>query len=322
MTPLFPANPTTYPDSLAVDAYGRPDGESANESLTNDSRAGEGSFSVPLRNYEVGAGRAKANEAPFHGVTAWECGHETRCRCKGGARRNGVGNCPDCRDKANEGGKPCGESFIAADKQCLHGLAGHVAHFDDDAPAEHLAQHVLSVAKAEEPHTTQSLKDAVAKTDGYVKGLDHALKTPESLARKIYDKAEMKGLSRKEYAGRIGDALRYTVVLPEQGYTEGVAKIREHLAGEGIQTRVRGDDNKWNSPDYKGLHLTVKTKNGIAAELQIHTPASIAAKAEAHKIYKEARVEKDPEKKRTMADRMKSIYRLISAPVGAMSILA
>ena len=104
----------TPPDvvtALGFDLLDESEGE-----LANDSRAGEGSFSVPLRNYAVGAGRAKANEAPFHGVTAWGCGHETRCRCKGGARRNGVGNCPDCRDKANEG-QPCGESFIAPDRR-------------------------------------------------------------------------------------------------------------------------------------------------------------------------------------------------------------
>ena len=223
---------------------------------------------------------------------------------------------------ANEGGKPCGESFIPADKQCHQGLAGHVAHFTDDAPAEHLANHVISVAKTEEPHTTRAMQSAVQAVGGRLHGLSHALKTPESLARKIQSKAEAKGLSRKEYAGRIGDALRYTIVLPEKGYTEAVGKVREQLAKDGVQTRVKGDDNKWANDDYKGLHLSVTTKNGLRSELQIHTEASLKAKAVAHKIYEQARVTKEPEARKTFAEKLRSIYRLTKPPPGAMNILA
>jgi hypothetical protein len=119
-------------------------------------------------------------------------------------------------------------------------------------------------------------------------GLKNRLKTPESLTRKIRDKAKDKGIPEEEYAAKIGDALRYTMVLPDNSFSDGAQAIMDTI---GKQYTIKDVENSF-VPDntYKGLHMTlVDGETGLAAELQLHTESSIAAKGPSHKLFEKIR---------------------------------
>ena len=97
----------------------------------------------------------------------------------------------------------------------------------------------------------------------------------------------------KEQAGEIGDALRYTMQLPPDEYTNAYEAISEELVRQGYSSaKVK---NGWaaDSPyegKYKGINSSWETKSGQVFELQFHTQDSFDMKQDGtHELYEEVR---------------------------------
>ena len=241
-------------------------------------------------------------------------------------------------------GTPCGDSFIAPDKECHKGavaatapaagpaadrvqrptvpgsgsLAAAVAHLGDSDGPETYAKAIYQTASAAERTATPDLEGAVKASGGELHGLKNRLKTEESLTRKLPAKAEKKGITVKEYAGKLGDALRYTAVLPESDYTGGVLRVKAAL--EAKNYKFTDKEQKWGNEDYKALHFNMVTPSGLTTELQFHTPESIATKGPSHKVFEEMRVTKDPSVIGRCKAKLRALWAGVRVPEGVFSI--
>jgi hypothetical protein len=181
--------------------------------------------------------------------------------------------------------------------------------------AELNAYKLLGAYAQIEPEVTKSLTNIAERSGGRMDGLDFKLKGHESLARKIEQKSATKGLTMKEYAARIGDALRYTMVLPEDGYGKGAQTAIDDFRRQGYAVEV---ENTWQpGGTYKGLNTNMQ-RNGQTFEVQFHTQQSLDVKIGQHGLYETARdVTASPEDRAAATQQMIDNAEALTTPAGA-----
>ena len=213
----------------------------------------------------------------------------------------------------------------------LHGVGLKVFRSQDkEAKVKELAlkeaMKLLEVAAANEKGITETLTAVASANGGEMKGLEeHRLKSLDSLARKIADRADVrkKEITVEEAVAKsvakINDALRYTVQLPPDTYRKGAAAIHAAMTGKGFQ--VTAQKNFWDLAGtelefpYRGINMTVKHPKGQVFEIQFHTPESLAMKSELHKLYEEWRDTKTKRPRRAEIERiMKDKWRTVPVP--------
>lgn len=154
------------------------------------------------------------------------------------------------------------------------------------------AKEVLNRANEFEPQLTGSLKTIVGDNGGTMAGLEFRLKTEDSLARKIRDKAKAKKMTEDQYAQEIGDAVRYTALYDPADYVQRAEATLKALESQGHT--VIDVENNWARGDaYSGVNAVLQAENGMRWELQFHTEDSLVAKERAHEFYDTVR---DPSK--------------------------
>jgi len=155
------------------------------------------------------------------------------------------------------------------------------------AEAWTVANRLMAGYEALEPNVTSKLVSIAAANGGYMDGLKNKLKTPDSLARKLFTKAPTKGLTPTQYGAKIGDALRYTMIAPSDSFAAGTQSVLDSFRKRGYVVDV---ENTWTIPNatYRGVNTNL-SKDGQTFEVQFHTPESIAVKRVNHKLYKVAR---------------------------------
>lgn len=214
------------------------------------------------------------------------------------------------------------DALIAAcyDKSCAPPPVGDGGSSKGHIAAHRHATKILSKAKEAENVVTPSVSKIVAAAGGEMVGLEHRLKSLPSLRRKIHDKAKSKGIEIKRSADNISDALRYTGVVPTAKYSQAVSTAVASLKADGF--KINEIVNYWPSgDDYNGLHVIAQHPNGSKVELQFHTPESIAAKGETHKLYEIARADDTtPQRRLQLANEMQSIADAAPLPNGALDI--
>jgi hypothetical protein len=160
---------------------------------------------------------------------------------------------------------------------------------------------------------TDTMTGIASSVGGKLVGLEYRVKSTDSLARKIDDD------SKKLYNGdtdlaasKISDASRYTMVLDDAKYTDGLAALQQDLVADGYEIRTK---NFWQEGDsYQGVNIKV-TKNGVVSELQVHTPKSYEIKeTRLHPVYEEFRVSADPAVRASLYSQMVSIAATIPKP--------
>lgn len=190
---------------------------------------------------------------------------------------------------------------------------------DDDTSeqsiANKLAKELIGTAAQAEPEVTAVLQSLESENVRLV-GLEHRIKSEESLTRKILSDAHDMEVSPEEAASVIGDVLRYTFCIEEDQYVPIVDKVLRTLNENHMQ--VVKFKNRWGSEGYKGINTNLKTGNGFLFELQLHTPASFEAKELEHENYEIARSETATEEERIAAEKYaKEIYAKVPVPEGS-----
>lgn len=186
-----------------------------------------------------------------------------------------------------------------------------------DLPAA--AKHVYETAQANEPKVTGALKTIAKEHGGEMAGLDFRLKTQESLARKIGNDAREKGISIGDAAGQISDALRYTAVFPFDTYTAGVKSMLADLETSGL--KVERVKNFWDGNSYEGINAKLRTKDGMAVELQFHTAQTLDIKEKkSHAIYELMRVTTDPALLKKYNQDLIDVWKDAQMPKGVRTI--
>ena len=145
-------------------------------------------------------------------------------------------------------------------------------------------------------HRIRRIEDDVTKaasaTSAKMHGLEHKQKTYESIARKIDTDAREKGISLKEAANDIKDAVRFTTVSSDGEFVRNYKTFKYELAKRGYE-EVRCKNYFELYQQGKAKHKQVTSVfadgSGYKFEVQFQTPSSLKAKDEKTKLYEEVR---------------------------------
>ena len=123
-------------------------------------------------------------------------------------------------------------------------------------------------------------------------------------------------------AAKMGDAVRYTLLVPEDSYSDHVQGAIGKLKAAGYTLKPGKFKNTWDPKNsYRGLNVNIVTPKGVTMEVQFHTPQSMQIKDINHLIYESARETATPEKaKKRMEAEMVKNAASIRMPKGAMSV--
>lgn len=171
-----------------------------------------------------------------------------------------------------------------------------------------------------EPGVTKSLSDMADQYGGRMEGLDFRLKAQDSLSRKIRDKSLVSGKPMDTVTGKIGDALRYTMMLDGNRYAEGAGAVLRDFESQGYT--VVDQDNTWHPGNiYQGINTVLRSPDGHMFELQFHTEQSFAAKTATHADYEISRDPKAPIAERLAAwNRMAVLQSKVPVPPNVGSV--
>lgn len=176
---------------------------------------------------------------------------------------------------------------------CIPGLAYKADNKLQGYSAE--AQKAFDRRAADAPKIAADMASISDKVGGTMDGLVHCCKTGTSLSSKIRRKQEK--IKKKdgidatdvEALEQLDDVVRFTFKCDHDDMTEKCQAFEEELKKSGYEITQR--DNKYldDDPDYKAIHLQLKSKNGDLIELQIHSEESLAVKNVNHDIYDKSR---------------------------------
>lgn len=151
---------------------------------------------------------------------------------------------------------------------------------------------IYNKAKMAEPAITKDVKTAVNSTSAKMYGLEHRLKTKDSLRRKIETDAYNDNVSLNAAASKVKDSVRYTALSPDKDFTNNYFKIKSNLESKGyLETRCKNYFDLYDKGvvKHKSVQSVFKTPDGHIFELQFHTKASQNAKNKKVPLYEEAR---------------------------------
>lgn len=188
------------------------------------------------------------------------------------------------------------------------------------ASSKAVAGEILAKAKEAEPELTAALKDLAAEAGGEMSGLEFRFKGEDSLRRKLLQRTRDKGTSMEEEGANIGDALRFTMLLPPDRYAAGLQTSLTRI--EAKHGKITERDNYWPpNNEYRGYHINIKAKNGLNVEVQFHTPESFALKRGANeKLYHSFRKTKSPSAKYKLYKQMQANSAALKTPKGALTV--
>ena len=193
------------------------------------------------------------------------------------------------------------------------------------------AGELISRAEDVEPRVTGHVRAVAFSRRGKPKGLEYRIKSRDSLARKLRDRAAENPLSTlapakavRQEADQVSDVLRYTIILePDATYGHLFAEISETMKKFKYVPDLR--KNYWEkSTTYKGINLTFKTADSppLGFEVQLHTEGSFDTKQRNHEEYEEEReVGTSEERKKVLNETMEGRWRDVTIPAGIRSMV-
>lgn len=177
-----------------------------------------------------------------------------------------------------------------------HGVPGQKWGVKNGPPyplhSEKLASQIYAQAKKKEPKITKDITEAAAMAGSKMYGLEHKLKTKESIRRKIDTDSEEKKISPFESAMDIKDAVRYTTISSDETFVSGYNKVKETLERKGYkEARCKNyfDLYRQGNVKHKSVQSVFEDPDGYKFEVQFHTQSSQRAKDKKVPIYEERR---------------------------------
>lgn len=179
-------------------------------------------------------------------------------------------------------------------------------------------------AKRAERAISPQVRAAAWIAGAEVIGFENRLKSPDSLKRKVATSLkEHPGQSAEAALATLSDAVRYTLQLRDDRYTDGVTTAAQTLSAWG------NDSTKWSNTwgraqGYKGLNTGWRAaRSGQLFEVQFHTPASKQAQEATHKLYEEQRLPgTSPERKQELQEQQNALFAAVPVPAGADRLTA
>ena len=185
--------------------------------------------------------------------------------------------------------------------------------------ANQLAKGLRNKIAKIEPSLTKTVTDIADGVGAKMEGLQFRLKTEKSLARKIDADSKDFGGDASKAANKISDAVRYTMVIDSDKYTDSVTKTLDNLRESGYQaSRIK---NFWQKgDDYQGINAKIKHPAGFEFEMQFHSPESLAMKEKTHALYEERRVSTNPKTQYKLYERTVRMISKVAVPAGVLAV--
>ena len=202
----------------------------------------------------------------------------------------------------------------------------------DDSIARASAAKMRVRAMAVEPDVSKNVREVARLTGGAMYGAQNRVKGEDSLARKLYGYVQDDGMTADQAEARVGDALRYSVILPEDRYADSVGRAIGKMYEAGYKIDDSRGRNYWTGrglpANYKGVNINFRTPAGQIFEMQFHTPESIRTKdLLSHPIYEQVRTGLAPDGRRltppelkTLSQRGRSFWAKVGTPAGVLAI--
>jgi hypothetical protein len=180
------------------------------------------------------------------------------------------------------------------------------------------ASAIVHSAVLAEPAISSTILNAVEAAGGEMSEFDQRLKKPDSIARKIDDRATTRGVEPAEAAGDVRDAVRYTAVFEDADYAAGVERTYAALAAQGMVPFDTKGKLSFEGGSYKGMNVNFQDSNGLIFEVQFHTKMSKKAAMDNHTDYEEFReASTSYDRAEVLYTRMESRTALVPTPPGA-----
>jgi hypothetical protein len=192
------------------------------------------------------------------------------------------------------------------------GSGGRGGGDEQRAAALAAAKATLAQAQEAEPAISSAVRARVEANGGELRRFETRLKTLESLYRKIQDDMAKYAFDPAGAADNVKDALRYTAVLPDDGYWTAGSRIVEALDAAGFKSVRTG--KCWGYGVYKGRNEGFRAPDGMEFEIKFHTKASCEAEDATYYLYEEARRTTSPERAAELDALQAEIYAAVPIP--------
>ena len=144
---------------------------------------------------------------------------------------------------------------------------------------QQMASALQNRALTSEPDITKDLSTLTKIVGADLVGLDHRVKSLDSLAEKLFNNIEIWGNDAKSAFENINDSLRYTVSLPADNFVDGFFDITKGLNDVGYRIlQVKNRFMNKATKEYKDVNVLLQDKKGNIFEIQFNTPENIAVK--------------------------------------------
>lgn len=167
---------------------------------------------------------------------------------------------------------------------------------------------------------SSDVEDSANRSGSKLYGLDHKLKTLNSINRKIGKKVVEDGMTSKDAANSIKDAVRFTTITPAISFVEAYNTFKSNMQSKGYtETKCKNyyDEYRKGNVKHKAVQSTFSTDDGYEFEVQFHTPESQHAKDEKVPLYEERRtVGINPERAAYLEKEMVKLAEGVADPPG------
>ena len=188
--------------------------------------------------------------------------------------------------------------------------------------ANNIAKEVYDKAVLIEPEISSVLVGLVEPSLSELKSFEHRIKDYDSLKRKIISDSKKFDGSYRRAADKIFDAVRYTIVIPDDLFVIKAEEYLRKLESNGYY--VVELKNKWGTDSCQGYNVKLRAKgNGEIFEIQFHTPFGYHIKEgftrELYEIARDERVDAEIIDLKKRANEFRSFFfKLIPIPKDAI----
>lgn len=182
------------------------------------------------------------------------------------------------------------------------------------------AEKIYNRAYAKEPRITHDIKGSRQ----HLYGLEHKLKTKESIKRKLEKEISEENKSLAEASENLKDALRYTTISDTNSFVKNYNNFKKYMEEKNYkEVRCKNYFQLFNEGKvkHKSVQCIFEDKDGYKFEIQFQTPESQKAKDLKVPLYEERRkVGIDDKRATELENQMESLALAVKDPPGIESI--
>lgn len=169
-----------------------------------------------------------------------------------------------------------------------------------------ISDRIYNNAKSHISKISSDVKSAAKKSGCELYGLEHQLKTIDSINRKLNKLKIEESLNNSQAASLIRDAIRFTTISSDDDFVDHYNVFKKELENKGykeVRCKNYFQQFKEGKVKHKAVQSNFKTDDGYTFEVQFHTPASQNVKNRKVSLYEEVRKVNTPNHRRVQIEK-------------------